>query len=219
MIIRIVNDHHGPPQPVSPPSSVPIEIPIGRENPPGARAGSLAWAPWAGGRSLGRSWSLLQPGPGRCRVAEAETIKFEKIFVMSETCSGKRFSIDFQNTFDHISTCFIQIMKQKKHGITWYTQAVSIVIPFDFSDFPSVFPQISRWKQGPPARSRQPSPGRGQRALLRFGVMEAVERFSRTVVGRKDWSNEGEPKVPGPSPWWPQFAQVESVYRSWYLEV
>lgn len=36
--------------------------------------------------------------------------------------------------------------------------------------------------------------GRGQRALMRFGAMEVVERFSRTVVGRKDWSN-GEPKV------------------------
>jgi hypothetical protein len=31
--------------------------------------------------------------------------------------------------------------------------------------------------------------------LLRFGAMEVVERFSRTVVGRKDWSSEGEPKV------------------------
>ena len=40
-----------------------------------------------------------------------------------------------------------------------------------------------------------PIAGRGQRALLRFGAMEVVERFSRTVVGRKDWSNEGEPKV------------------------
>jgi len=37
--------------------------------------------------------------------------------------------------------------------------------------------------------------GRGQRALMRFGAMDVVERFSRTVVGRKDWSNEGEPKV------------------------
>ena len=32
---------------------------------------------------------------------------------------------------------------------------------------------------------------------MRFGAMDVVERFSRTVVGRKDWSNEGEPKVLG----------------------
>lgn len=30
---------------------------------------------------------------------------------------------------------------------------------------------------------------------MRFRAMDVVERFSRTVVGRKDWSNEGEPKV------------------------
>ena len=36
--------------------------------------------------------------------------------------------------------------------------------------------------------------GRGQRALLRFGAMDVVEKFSKTVVGREDWSS-GEPKV------------------------
>ncbi|CAE8632368.1 unnamed protein product [Polarella glacialis] len=38
--------------------------------------------------------------------------------------------------------------------------------------------------------------GRGQRALTRFGAMERVDQWSKTVVGRKDWSGkEGPPKV------------------------
>ncbi|CAE7941725.1 kmo, partial [Symbiodinium necroappetens] len=37
--------------------------------------------------------------------------------------------------------------------------------------------------------------GRGQRALAKFGALERVDRWSQTVVGRKDWSGEGEPKV------------------------
>ncbi|CAK9043001.1 unnamed protein product [Durusdinium trenchii] len=36
--------------------------------------------------------------------------------------------------------------------------------------------------------------GRGQRALMRFGAFDTVDHYSRTVVGRKDWSN-GEAKV------------------------
>ncbi|CAE7370403.1 BNA4 [Symbiodinium sp. CCMP2592] len=36
---------------------------------------------------------------------------------------------------------------------------------------------------------------RGQRALAKFGALERVDRWSQTVVGRKDWSGEGEPKV------------------------
>lgn len=33
--------------------------------------------------------------------------------------------------------------------------------------------------------------GRGQRALTRFGAMERVEKWSQTVVGRKDWAQAG----------------------------
>lgn len=46
---------------------------------------------------------------------------------------------------------------------------------------------------------------------MRFGAMDVVERFSRTVVGRKDWSNEGEPKVLGGRNCWMN-------WRDWVIE-
>ncbi|CAE7404005.1 BNA4 [Symbiodinium natans] len=55
-------------------------------------------------------------------------------------------------------------------------------------------PDASVW--GDPDRSYNLGiGGRGQRALIKFGAFDRVDRWSKTVVGRKDWSGEGEPKV------------------------
>jgi len=53
-------------------------------------------------------------------------------------------------------------------------------------------PEAQAW--GDPERSYNLGiGGRGQRAMTRFGVMERVDKWSQTVVGRKDWSAKGEP--------------------------